>query len=108
MRNGEDRNTWWLALLGVLPITWLAVLVAPAIGGGLPIMIPKLGDAFSHPLRLTWCDNSLPCILILLAVYGFVLLVYYYTKPNHRRREEHGSAKWGKVRKIMQTYTQYP
>ncbi len=108
MRNGEDHNAWWLALLGVLPIIWLAVLIAPAIGGGLPIMIPKLGDAFSHPLRLTWCDNSLPCILILLAVYGFVLLVYYYTKPNHRRREEHGSAKWGRLRKIMQTYTQYP
>ena len=108
MRNGEDRNAWWLALLGVLPITWLAVLIAPAIGGGLPVMVPKLGDAFSHPLNLCWCDNSLPCILILLAVYGFVLLLYYYTKPNHRRREEHGSAKWGRLRKIMQTYTQYP
>ena len=108
MRNGEDHNAWWLALLGVLPITWLAVLIAPAIGGGLPVMIPKLGEAFRHPFRLSWCERSLPTLCILLCVYGFVLLIYHYTKPNHRRREEHGSAKWGKLRKIMQTYIQYP
>ena len=108
MRNGEDHNAWWLALLGVLPITWLAVLIAPAIGGGLPVMSPKLGDAFKSSFRLSWCENSVPCVLILLAIYGFVLLIYHYTKPNHRRREEHGSARWGKIRKVMQTYTQYP
>ena len=108
MRNGESHNAWWLALLGVLPITWLAVLIAPAIGGGLPVMIPKLRDVFRFPFRFVWCDRSLPTLCILLGVYGFVLLIYHYTKPNHRRREEHGSAKWGKIRKIMQIYTQYP
>ena len=108
MRNAEKRKAWILALLGILPIAWISLLVAPAIGGGLPLMIPKLKVAFQAPFRFVWCERSLPTLCILLCIYGFVLLIYHYTKPNHRRREEHGSAKWGKLRKIMQTYTQYP
>ena len=106
--NGEENRDWLFALLGVPIIAWFSILIAPAIGGGLPVMMPKMTEAFRHPFRLSWCERSLPTLCILLGIYGFVLLIYHYTKPNHRRREEHGSAKWGSVRKIMQNYTQYP
>ena len=71
-------------------------------------MIPKLGDALSHPFRLSFCGASVPTALILLAVYGLVILVCHYTKPNYRRREEHGSAHWGKIADIDRKYRQEP
>lgn len=99
----------WIALgVGWLLVVWVSVLIAPALGGGLPVMIPALGDAFRHPFRLTWCDKSLPCLLVLSLIYGVSLLVYHYTKPSYRRREEHGSAVWGSIRDIDRKYRQQP
>ena len=79
-----------------------------ASAGGLPQMIPKLGDALSYPFRLSFCRASFPTALILLAVYGLVILICHYTKPNYRRREEHGSAHWGKIADIDRKYRQEP
>ena len=108
MKN--DNKKLWLIFgaVGLLVPVWLAVLIAPTLGGGLPVMIPKLGDAFSHPFRFTWCDISLPCIVVFAAIYGLILIVYHYTKPNYRRREEHGSAKWGEAKEINKKYHQAP
>lgn len=41
-------------------------------------------------------------------IYLFILIVYHYTKPNYRRREEHGSAKWGNKSEIDKRYRQTP
>ena len=108
MKN--DNKKLWLILgaVGLLVPVWLAVLIAPTLGGGLPVMIPKMGDAFSHPFRFTWCDVTLPCVVVFTAIYGLILIVYHYTKPNYRRREEHGSAKWGEAKEINKKYHQAP
>ncbi|MBQ9750987.1 MAG: type IV secretory system conjugative DNA transfer family protein, partial [Clostridia bacterium] len=108
MKN--DNKKLWLVLgvVGLLVPVWLAVLIAPTLGGGLPVMIPKMGDAFSHPFRFTWCDVTLPCVVVFTAIYGLILIVYHYTKPNYRRREEHGSAKWGEAKEINKKYHQAP
>jgi len=108
VRALQKRWEWLFVLLGAFLLVWVGVLIAPALGGGLPIMIPKLKEAIKHPLDLGWCENSLPCVGVLLAIYGFCLLIYFFTKPNYRRREEHGSAKWGKIGKIARQYVQYP
>ena len=106
----DESKRWWafVGLFGLLAVIWMSVLIAPCIGGGLPVMIPKLVDAFFHPLRLSWCDTTFPCVLIFSAVYGLVLLICHYTKPNYRRREEHGSASWGSVRELYGKYHQEP
>ena len=106
----DESKRWWafVGVFGLLAVIWLSVLIAPCIGGGLPVMIPKLAEAFSHPLRLSWCDTAFPCVLIFSAVYGLVLLICHYTKPNYRRREEHGSASWGSVRELYGKYHQEP
>ena len=41
-------------------------------------------------------------------VYGIAIGVYLSTEHNYRRREEHGSAKWGNVRAIDKKYRQKP
>ena len=105
----DNRILRWCTVgLGLIAVIWVSVLLAPTIGGGLPSMLPKLGEAFSHPLRLSWCERTPTCMLILTAIYGFSLLIYHYTKPNYRRRVEHGSAEWGEAQKIAKKYSQSP
>ena len=105
----DNRILRWCAVgLGLIAVIWVSVLLAPTIGGGLPSMLPKLGEAFSHPLRLSWSERTPTCMLILTAIYGFSLLIYHYTKPNYRRRVEHGSAEWGEAQKISKKYSQSP
>ena len=105
----DNRILRWCAVgLGLIAVIWVSVLLAPTIGGGLPSMLPKLGEAFSHPMRLSWCERTPTCMLILTAIYGFSLLIYHYTKPNYRRRVEHGSAEWGEAQKISKKYSQSP
>lgn len=71
-------------------------------------MLPKLTEAFSHPFRFSWCEATLPCILILAGIYALILLIYHYTKPNYRRRQEHGSASWGSIKELRKKYHQEP
>ena len=106
----DESKKWWIlaGVFGLLAVVWLSVLIAPCIGGGLPAMLPKLTEAFSHPFRFSWCDVTLPSVLILSAVYCLILLIYHYTKPNYRRRKEHGSASWGSIKGLRKKYRQEP
>lgn len=106
----KDKKFLWIgaAVFGWLVIIWISFLIAPTLGGGLSIIIPKLSDALSTPFYLVWSDNTLPTLLVLSLIYGLTILIYHYTKPNYRRREEHGSAKWGNVKRINKRYQQKP
>lgn len=104
MKQDNKKLLIVLSVIGLLVTVWIAVMIAPTLGGGLTVMIPKMMDAFSQPFRLTWCGKTLPCVFVFTAIYGFVLVVYHYTKPNYRRREEHGSAKWGDVKELNKKY----
>lgn len=104
----DKKATWVLSAIGVVASVWLAVLLAPTLGGELFVMLPKLTDALSHPFRFSWCRATMPCVAVFLFLYTAALLIYRHTKPNHRRRVEHGSAKWGDVRGINRKYCQKP
>ena len=106
----DECKKWWIlaGVFGLLAVIWLSVLIAPCIGGGLPAMLPKLTEAFSHPFRFSWCDVTLACVVILAGVYALILLIYHYTKPNYRRRKEHGSASWGSIKELRKKYHQEP
>ena len=90
--------------LGVIPVVWLALLIAPAFGGGLPSLIENLGEIFKHPLHIQWCENSLKTVLIFVAAYGMGIGIYLSSARNYRRREEHGSAKWGNAGAVNKRY----
>lgn len=55
-----------------------------------------------------WDGNPLLCILLILAAAVFGVCLYYSTKRNYRRGEEHGSAKWGNPKEINRKYMQQP
>ena len=105
----QDKKIGWiLSVLGGIAVVWFAILLAPTLGGGLFAMLPKLADAFGHPFRFSYDSMTVPLAAAVLAIYVCLLLLWRFTKPNHRRRIEHGSAKWGSVRSINKRYCQNP
>lgn len=108
---GRDNNRQAAAILsvmGVPPVIWLALLVAPSVAGGLPEIIPALAASFNRPFAIELCEDSLKTVLVFLLLYGMGIGIYFSTRRNYRRREEHGSAKWGEARVINKKYQQSP
>ncbi len=90
---------------GFVPAIWLALLVAPAFGGGLPNLLKNLSVIFQNPFHIVWCKDSLKTVLIFILAYAMGIGIYLATARNYRKREEHGSAKWGNAGQITKKYT---
>ena len=94
MKRDNDRQTAIiLSIVGIVPVMWLALLIAPSISGGLPEIAANLATLFDNPFSIKLCGDSLKTVLILLLCYGMGIGIYFSTRKNYRRREEHGSAK---------------
>ena len=95
-------------LIGIIPVIWIALLIAPYINGGLMEIVKMLPEKLNNPFVISWSENSVKTIFTLLIIYGIGLGVYISSKKNYRRGEEHGSAKWGDKREINKKYKQTP
>lgn len=104
MQEEKRKQQIILFILGIIPIIWLSLIIAPNIEGGLIDIIKKLTKALDNPFRITICENSLKTVLFLLVVYVIAILIYYSSRKNYRRNEEYGSAKWGSAKKICKKY----
>lgn len=104
--NDEKKITRVLYFLGIIPVIWIALLVAPYSKNGLIEIIKNSSEAISSPFNIIFVENSIRTILIFLIIYIFSILVYESTRKNYRRREENGSAKWGEAKKINKKYKQ--
>ena len=107
MRDNKNNNILFY-VVGIIPVIWIALLIAPYINGGLPEIITELPKAMENPLSLTFCANSIKVSLFFMLIYGMGISIYESTKRNYRRKEEHGSAKWGNAKYINKLYKQYP
>lgn len=106
-KPNEDKLTEYiLAGLGVIPIVWAALMVAPVLSEGLAGIVEGFTSGMRNPVKVTWCADSLKAICIFLVIYGMSLGVYYSTRRNYRKGEEHGSAKWGNARQICKKYAE--
>ena len=108
MKQDDKQSAVILSVIGILPVVWLALLIAPSVKGGLPEILPKLMTVFNNPFQIELCEDSLKTVLVLLLCYGFGIGIYFSTRRNYRRREEHGSAKWGDARAVNKKYYQTP
>ena len=67
---------------GIIPVVWLALLIAPAFGGDqspadrLPNLIENLGTVFNNPFHIEWCEDSLKTVLIFILAYGMGIGIY--------------------------------
>lgn len=93
-----------LYLCGALSVVWVALLSAPYLGEGVKGILSNLGSIFSTPFKISLCEDSLRAVLILLMIYGVGLGVYISDDRNYRRREEHGSARWGIAHSVNKKY----
>ena len=108
MKQDDKQAAIILSVIGIIPVVWLALLIAPSVGGGLPEILPKLLTVFNNPFQIELCEDSLKTVLVLLLCYGFGIGIYFSTRRNYRRREEHGSAKWGDAKAVNKKYYQAP
>ena len=94
---------------GLIPVVWLGLKSAPYfIKNGLVGILENAGDIFNNPFHITFVEGSLRVALIFCAIYGVGLGIYLSTEKNYRRREEHGSAKWGEAHSINRRYQAKP
>ena len=100
----HDKSHWILYILGALAVIWCALLIAPELSLGVPWLITHGTEVFQHPFQIRLCEDSLRTVLASLLIYAMLIGVYLSDDRNYRRREEHGSAKWGSVEKTNKKY----
>lgn len=105
MKRENNQADWIIAIAGVLPVTWFALLMAPFFSEGLMEVIEQFPKAIQHPFQIRLCKDSMKTVLIFLLSYGMGIGIYISTKRHYRRGEEHGSAKWGDAFSINKKYS---
>ena len=98
-----------LYLTGLIPVVWLGLKSAPYfIKNGLVGILENAGDIFNNPFHITLVRGSLRVTLIFCVLYAIGIGIYLSTERNFRRREEHGSAKWGEASTVNRRYRAEP
>ena len=102
----KDNHTEEIIFLGILiiPVIWIALLIAPFIHKGLFNAMDDISNAFDNPFSITWCSDSLRTVAIFLLVYLLGIGIYLSSLRNYRKKEEYGSAKWGNTKQVNKKY----
>lgn len=67
-------------------------------------IMEALTEKLNHPFEVSVTKYTLKSVLICTGLYGMGVGIYYSSQKNYRRGEEHGSAKWGDVKKLCKKY----
>lgn len=109
MRRVETaRSDWLLFAVFFVFVVWVALLTAPALSGGLPAMLQHLNLAIHQPFHIRWVSDTPRCLFIFTLAYALGVGIYLSSPRNYRRREEHGSARWGRAKQINAKYQSKP
>lgn len=98
------RQDLIFVLVGGFVVVWFGLITAPYMEHGLLGLLENLDQVMEHPFQIRLAENSLKTVLLFLLIYSLVLGVYYTGRRNYRRGEEHGSAKWGDVKRLNRKY----
>ena len=105
MKQDKYSKTYLLIYaLGLIPVIWVAILIAPYMDGGIPSLIANMDQAFANPFGFQWCADTPRTIVILCLIYVVAIGIFLSDDKNYRRREEYGSAKWGFPSRINAKY----
>ena len=98
----------WLYIVGLIPIIWIALLLAPSIDGGLPQLVKDFSSRIDNPFNIVICSNTPKSIIICIIIYIGIIGVINSSTKHYRKGEEYGSAKWGKAKEVNRKYRQEP
>ena len=105
MKQDKYSKTYLLIYaLGLIPVIWVAILIAPYMDGGIPSLIANMDHACANPFGFQWCADTPRTIVILCLIYVVAIGIFLSDDKNYRRREEYGSAKWGFPSRINAKY----
>ena len=102
------KNSIIFIIVGLILIIWLAILLAPFVNKGLFYIISEFSNIINNPFNITWCNDSLRTILVLVMIYMLLIAMYVFNDKNYRKGIEYGSAKWGNSKVINKKYLQLP
>ena len=102
------KNGIIFIIVGLILIIWLAILLAPFVNKGLFYIISEFSNIINNPFNITWCNDSLRTILVLVMIYMLLIAMYVFNDKNYRKGIEYGSAKWGNSKVINKKYLQLP
>ena len=94
MRDNERQSAIILSVIGIVPVVWLALLIAPSVKGGLPEILPSLMNVFNNPFHIEVCEDSVKTVLILLLCYGMGIGIYFTTQRPYRIECEKAQTKF--------------
>ena len=101
--NKNKEEFIFLGLL-IIPITWLAILIAPYMDQGLIYALPHFSEALNHPFHLQWSAYTFKTITIFLIAYLLGIGIYLSSPKNYRRQQEYGSARWANPNFVCKKY----
>ena len=104
MKRDSPKQILIYCAFGLIPVVWVALLVAPILSGGLIEIIEKLPTAINNPLNIAWHEDSIKTVLSFIAIYIIGIGIFYSSRRNTRPKEEHGSAKWGDAATVNRKY----
>ena len=103
-KDNDTKSLLVFASLGMIPLIWIALLIAPSMEEGLFQALAKFGESLEKPFEIIIVKDSLRTVLLFLLIYWMGIGIYLSTRKNYRRGEEHGSAKWGDAHALNRKY----
>ena len=80
MKQDDKRTAVILSLIGIIPVVWLALKIAPSVGGGLAAILPELMSVFENPFHIELCEDSVKAVLVLLLLRNGYRHLFLYTQ----------------------------
>ena len=103
MKDAKKEEFIFLGLL-IIPIIWMAILIAPYMDQGLIYALPHFSEALNHPFDLQWSAYTFKTITIILIAYVLGIGIYLSSPKNYRRQQEYGSARWAYPNSVCKKY----
>ena len=66
MKNDDEQSGLILAVIGIIPVIWFALLVAPYLSSGLMGILEGVPEAMNHPFSIQLCGDSVKTGFIFL------------------------------------------